>query len=290
MKTDQEYLQQLHVVHQRIKSFLGMQIQPVIAIMTGTSGPRGLIEMLEDREEKSYESLGLFSPSAVGHEGVMYSGILCGLKVVVCAGRVHYFEGYSMNEVTLMARALGMYGIEQFILTNAAGILKKGMSNMSVGSIALIHDHIDMMGDNPLRGFDALKVGLGKPFTDMTQVYSHEWINHMNRIESLPSAIYMAVCGPKFETPSEIEMFSKTSASLIGMSTVPESCAIRQFGGNVIAFSVATNYGAGISPNIISHGENLDVIKSADKKLTALIADFVKSFIKSPNEAPVFDT
>ncbi len=216
---------------------------------------------------------GFQKPGVAGHPGhllIIRSGDSC---FVALAGRCHYYEGFSLPEVVFPVRVLASWGVANFILTNAAGGIR---ATLTPGSLMLVSDHINFMGDNPLR---ALHVpDLGERFPDLTQAYSsslrrlaHESAARLHL--KLEEGVYLAVTGPQYETPAEIRMFAKLGADAIGMSTVPEVIALTQMGCKVLAVSVVTNLAAGVSPNPLSHLEVLTTATTAADSLGKLILD-----------------
>lgn len=201
-----------------------------------------------------------------GHAGWIVFGEISGVSVAVQQGRFHYYEGYDMEQVMLPVRAFGLMGVKNLILTNAAGSLDP---DMQPGSLMLITDHINCIGENPLRGENDER--LGPRFPDMTTVYDREFEQiateeaaaiARERFESgadktdtdfLHRGIYCALSGPTYETPAEIRMYRQLGADAVGMSTVPESIAACHMGMRVLAISCITNFAAGMTDSPLDH-------------------------------------
>jgi purine-nucleoside phosphorylase len=192
-------------------------------------------------------------------------------------GRVHYYEGYSPQQVTFPMRVLGRLGIETAILTNAAGGINP---NYQIGQLVLLADHINMLGFNPLIGPNEARFGDGKKtglrFFDMTEAYSVELRGLAQRAAqseggALHEGVYLATSGPSFETPAEIRAFRALGADLVGMSTVPETIVARHMGIRVLGISCVTNLAAGMSATHLSHEEVFETGKRVQHQLTRLL-------------------
>jgi purine-nucleoside phosphorylase len=173
-------------------------------------------------------------------------------------GRVHYYEGYTLEEVTFPIRTFKVLGIKTVILTNASGGINVEFTQ---GALMVISDHLNLMGVNPLRGPNDER--FGPRFPDMTEVYSRELQEiaveeaHSMGIE-LRRGIYAALSGPSYETPAEIHMFRTFGADAVGMSTVPEAIVARHSGMEVLGISCITNMAAGITDQPINHEEVME--------------------------------
>ena len=245
---------------------------PRVAIVLG-SGLGGVAEAVTGSIAIPYQDVPHFVRSTVaGHSGRLMMGSCGGIDVAVMNGRFHYYEGYSLEEVTLPIRAFALMGIRTVVLTNAAG---SASSHLTPGSLMMITDHINLMGDNPLRGPNDDR--FGPRFPDMTLVYAESYIglaHEAARELGLPLAegVYVGLRGPTYETPAEVRMLRHLGADAIGMSTVPEAIVARHCGMNVLAFSCITNYGAGFAHDEgINHDDVLDTGRIAGKKLAQLI-------------------
>jgi purine-nucleoside phosphorylase len=219
-----------------------------------------------------YEQIPHFARSTVeGHAGQLVLGEIGGVHVAVQQGRFHYYEGYDMQQVMFPMRAFGRMGVENVILTNAAGSLEP---EYSPGSLMLITDHMNCMGVNPLRGPNDARFGVR--FPDMTQVYDRDLqliaadeaqaITHERfekgldekKTDLLHRGVYCALSGPTYETPSEVRMYRVLGANAVGMSTVPEAIAARHQGMKVLGISCITNYAAGMTDEGINHDEVME--------------------------------
>jgi len=226
-----------------------------------------------------YESIPHFPKSTVeGHSGRLVAGILGGAPVVVMQGRVHFYEGYSAQEVTFPMRVMGALGVRAVILTNAAGGIAEGYR---IGQLVVIADHINMMGWNPLAGPNEPRFAFDRPncglrFCDMSEAYSKRLRQVAIQAaelegEKLEEGVYVGVSGPSFETPAEIRAFRTLGATLVGMSTVPETIVARHMGIEVLGLSCVTNLAAGLSPTPLSHSEVFEAGKLVERKLAELL-------------------
>ncbi len=196
-----------------------------------------------------------------GHFGRFVFGYLGDKRVVCMQGRLHFYEGYTMQQLTLPIRVMHQLGVKTLFLTNAAGGIDP---SYTPGDLMLIYDHINFLGTNPLIGIEADEA---VRFPDMTEVYDksmrrkiREWAQDQDL--SLQEGVYLATTGPSFETPAEIRAFSSLGADAVGMSTVPEAIVARQLGMRVIGISCITNAAAGISTGLLTHTE---VKETADR-------------------------
>jgi purine-nucleoside phosphorylase len=244
-------------------------LRPTLAIVLG-SGFHHVLTALDVDEKISYAKIpGFPVPSVSGHAGELYFGRLGGTPVVVLSGRAHFYEGHPMERVTFAVRALAEYGIRDLLLTNAAGGINPRFRR---GDFMVLTDHINLMGTNPLRG--------ASNFVDLTRVYDARLGALLVRAGKschlqLRRGVYLAVCGPSYETPAEIRAFGRLGADAVGMSTVPEAVVARQCGLNVAAISCITNLAAGISKEKLSHAEVLETaekVKTLAAKLLEIFA------------------
>ena len=236
------------------------------------SGLGAFADGLENSVRIPYEQIPHFAVSTVeGHAGQLVLGEINGNSIAVQQGRFHYYEGYDMQQVMFPMRTFGRMGIQNVILTNAAGSLD---TEMNPGSLMLISDHINMMGVNPLRGPNDER--FGPRFPDMTEVYDKDFqrIASEEAVEIakerfdkgldaeltdfLHRGVYCALSGPTYETPTEIHLYRLLGADAVGMSTVPEAIAARHQGMKVLGISCITNFGAGMTEEPINHGEVME--------------------------------
>jgi purine-nucleoside phosphorylase len=259
----------------RLKRLSGLR--PTLAIVLGSGFDHTLSE-LRVQAEVSYAKLPGFPPTGVsGHAGKLLIGHLGGTPVMVLSGRAHYYEGHPMTQVTFAVRALAACGIRDLLLTNAAGGVNPGFRP---GDFMVLMDHINMMGVNPLRGGPV--PGLPR-FVDLTCAYDLG-LRGLLRCAGkecgvkLRTGVYLAVCGPSYETPAEIRAFARLGADAVGMSTVPEVVVARQCGLKVAAVSCITNLAAGRSRGILSHAEVLETADRVRNVATQLLKNFAKHY------------
>jgi purine-nucleoside phosphorylase len=251
------------------------RLRPRIAVILG-SGLGAFAEDLAAVTRMDFARIPGFPPSTVeGHAGRLVVGRAGAIPVAALAGRLHYYEGYSMDEVTFPVHVLGRMGIRALVITNAAGGIS---SDYRRGALVLIRDHINLQGTNPLIGHNDARFGLR--FPDMTHAYS-ERLRRIAGDEAarqgmkLPEGIYAAVTGPSFETPAEIRALRLLGADLVGMSTVPEVIVARQMGLEVLGISCVTNLAAGILDQPITHEEVLETGQRVRQEFTALLRGIV---------------
>ena len=249
---------------------------PTIAIMLG-SGLGGIADRLEGAEAIPYAHLpGFPRPSVEGHAGRLVVGRCGGVPVAGLQGRVHVFEGQGTAALASMIRTLAVLGTRLLILTNASGAIDPAIAP---GSIAVITDHINMLGTNPLTGPN--DDDCGPRFPDMTAVYDPEMIAVVRGFGShLVKGVYLATPGPSFETPAEIRAFRALGADLVGMSTVPEAILARHAGLRVLGLSIVTNRAAGLADQPLSHAETLAVAGKAAGALERLLVDAMKELAR----------
>ena len=228
---------------------------PEIAIVLG-SGLGDFAEKVEIEYALPYSEIDGFPVSTIsGHAGQFLFGRIGGKKVVLMQGRVHYYEGYSIQDVVLPIRVMKLLGAEKLLLTNAAGGINTAFSQ---GSLMLLTDHISQFVPSPLTGENI--DDLGVRFPDMTEVYSvilrEKALSAAAELGiDLKSGVYVQAPGPNYETPAEIRMFSAVGADAVGMSTVCEAMAARHMQMQVCGISCITNMAAGISETALSHEE-----------------------------------
>ncbi len=252
---------------------------PRAAIVLG-SGLGGVADAITDAVEIPYDEIPHFVRSTVeGHAGKLILGSLSGVDVAVMKGRFHFYEGYTMEETTLPVRVFSLMGIKTIVLTNAAG---GTAPHLSPGSLMLITDHINMMGDNPLRGPNDNR--FGPRFPDMTAVYTPAYIEIAKTVAremslDLSEGVYLGLRGPSYETPAEVRMYAKLGGDALGMSTVAEVTVARHCGMKVLAISCITNVAAGLTRNEINHQEVMDVGARAGRQLGELILRVVPRLV-----------
>jgi len=221
-----------------------------------------------------YAEIPHFPQSTVeGHSGRIVAGLLAGVPAIVMQGRVHFYEGYTPLEVTFPMRVLGALGIRAVLLTNAAGGIHE---SYRIGQLVALRDHINLMGFNPLLGPNEPRFGFqpgsGLRFFDMTEAYSRR-LRALARAAAtseafpLEEGVYLAVSGPSFETPAEIRAFRSLGATLVGMSTVPETIVARHMGIEVLGISCVANLAAGLGATPLSHEEVFAAGRQVEQRL-----------------------
>lgn len=248
-----------------------IKIQPAIALVLG-SGLGGFADDLSDRTVISYSQIPHFPlTSAIGHAGNLVIGTMSDVPVAAMQGRVHYYEGHSLQLVTFPMRVFFRLGIKAVLLTNAAGGIG---AQLKQGCLVVLKDHINLLGSNPLMGPNDDRFGLR--FIDMTEAYAPDYRRmamEEGRRQGIDifEGVYAAVTGPSFETPAEIRFLRTIGADTVGMSTVPEVIVARHCRMKVLAISCVTNMAAGISSQPITHEEVLETGERVRGQFVALL-------------------
>jgi purine-nucleoside phosphorylase len=251
--------------------------RPVLGIVLG-SGLGNFATQVESATTIDYGEIPGWPLSTVeGHSGKLVLGTVGGVNVAVMQGRVHAYEGYSMNEVTFPTRVLGLLGCRGLIVTNAAGGIN---TSYGEGTLVAISDHINLTGTNAAAGPNeprfGLREGTGYRFFDMTVAYSKR-LRKLAHAEAdkqripLPEGVYIAVLGPSYETPAEIRAFRTLGADLVGMSTVHEVIVARHMGMEVLGISLVTNMAAGVVDRVIHHEEVMEIGRRVEGQFTSLV-------------------
>jgi len=260
-------------------SYINTQLTstPTKAIILGT-GLGSLADNLTEVASLNYADIPHFVANTVdSHDGKLLCGKLNGQDVIVLQGRFHYYEGYSMSEVTFPVRVLGKLGIEELIITNASGSLNP---EIKTGDIIAVNDHISMFGSNPLRGITDPR--LGERFPDMTHTYDKTLLRKIVEIASrlnipLRNGVYIYVEGPSLETPAEHTLLKLVGADIVGMSTVPEVIVAKQCGIKVCVLSCVTNEClSDEGPKETSLEEVIEAAKIAAPKIAAILTNLVQ--------------
>ncbi len=248
-----------------------------IAIILGT-GLGGLVNDIKIKRKINYRDIPNFPVSTVaGHNGELIIGLLSGKPVLAMQGRFHYYEGYSLKEVTFPVRVMHEMGINTLFVSNASGGLNPGFK---VGDIMMINDHINMFGSSPLIGPNLDE--LGPRFPDMINAYDPllrkkaQQIAGAHGIE-LKEGIYVGVSGPTYETPAEYKMYRLLGGDAIGMSTVPEVIVARHMRMRVFGISVITDSGVPGQIVEVTHEKVQDVAKKAESKVSLIIKELIAS-------------
>lgn len=213
-----------------------------------------------------------------GHKGALVFGTIGTKKVVAMQGRFHYYEGYSMKEVTLPVRVMKFLGVEKLIVSNASGGVNP---NYNVGDVVLIKDHVNMMPEHPLRGKNDER--FGPRFVNMSEPYSRKMMDKAKELAQklnieIKDGVYLGLQGPTFETLAEYKMVKNIGADCVGMSTVPEVIVARHMEMETFGLSVITDMGDEDSIETISHDEVLEAAKSAEPKVRMLIKELILGY------------
>ena len=248
---------------------------PEVAIILG-SGLGTLAESSTEDEVFGFNELPHFSSSTVeGHTGRLIIGSLSDKPVVVMQGRIHFYEGYNMQDVTYPVRLLKTLGIKHLIITSACGALNPAYKPYD---IILIKDHINLMGENPLRGMHYSQ--FGARFPDMRDLYSKEFRNKAcvaakkNKVIT-KEGVYLAVSGPTYETPAETRAYRRLGGDLIGMSVVPEAVAAKQMGIEVAGISYISNTAKTSAKKMITHEDVIKAGAVVSGKIGKILADLI---------------
>jgi len=249
---------------------------PDVAIVLG-SGLGEFADGLLDVITTPYAEIPNWPASKViGHAGKLVTGTLAGKRVAALSGRAHFYEGHDLRTVTFATRVLGLVGVKQVILTNAAGGINV---SFTPGTLMVIDDHINLVGSNPLIG--ANEDRFGPRFPDMTDVYSA-------RLRAIADAaatargikvehgIYVALHGPSYETPAEIRFLRAIGADAVGMSTAPEAIVARHMGMEVLGISCITNPAAGVLPEPLRHDEVMEVARRVRGEFSSLLEGIIE--------------
>jgi len=249
---------------------------PEIGIILGS----GLGSLARDIEQKfviDYSNIPYFPVSTVeGHDGHLIFGYISGKRVIAMKGRFHYYEGYSMQEVTFPVRVMKFLGIKMLIVSNASGGVNP---NFKVSDIMLIKDHINFFPEHPLRGKNYEE--LGPRFLDMSEAYNINFRNLFKQIAqeegiALQEGVYVGLQGPTYETPAEYGMVRILGGDAVGMSTVPEVIVARHIGLPVLGISVITDLGGPDIKVSVSHEEVIQAASKAEPNIRKLVVKFIK--------------
>ena len=252
-------------------------LKPRLGIILGT-GLGSLSEEIEVDREFVYGLLPYFCASTVvSHRGKLILGTLHGVPVVAMSGRLHYYEGFSMQQLTFPVRVMAALGIEKLVISNASGSVNPGVD---AGDVIFLRDHINMQPENPLRGPNDTR--LGPRFPDMLHAYDRDlnkWAIERVAEHGLKGheGVYLALAGPNLETPAEYKMANVIGADCIGMSTVPEVLVARHCGLPVFVISVVSNKCfpiAEIQPTTVQ--DVIETVQAVEPKLRGFVKDLVQ--------------
>ena len=267
---DERYYWNAMEALQYIRSVAG-DFQPKTAVVLGSGLGRIADEVRDPLVINTKDIPHWPQSTAPGHAGQLVLGRLEGRPVAVCKGRVHYYEGYDMRTVTFPTRVLGMWGVHQYIGTNAAG----GVDYcLKPGDIVLVQDHINFMGFNPLIGPTEPRWNVR--FPDMTRVYSRRLLDLSERAAlsagiNVVRGVYIAFSGPSYETPAEVRMARLLGATVVGMSTVPEITIASAMGMETAAISCVANHAAGMKEGDLTEDDILAAMQGASGRIGTLI-------------------
>ena len=260
-----------------------IQSTPRIGVVLG-SGLGAFADTLDHLVKLPYAQLPHLPGSRVpGHSGNLCFGEANGVPIVCMQGRVHFYEGHSIESVVHGARTMARLGVERVLLTNAAGGIEP---SWSPGDLMIITDHLNLMGASPLTGPN--EDSFGVRFPDMTEAYDVTLRERLNEVGaaagiSLRAGVYAALTGPSYETPAEVRMLRILGAQAVGMSTVPEVIALRHMGVKVAALSCITNLAAGITKATLNHAEVEDVARTRRDALLTLITGWIREVARLPS-------
>ncbi len=244
---------------------------PAIGLILG-SGLGDFADTLQDAVSIPFSQIPDFPQATVqGHVGAFVFGSCQGKSVVCLQGRLHFYEGHSMADLTLPVRIMALLGVKQLILTNAAGGVNY---HFNPGDLMLISDHINYSGANPLVGPEQPE--FGPRFPDVTDLYCRSLREQVRAAAALrgivlQQGVYMMFSGPNYETPAEVRMARIVGADAVGMSTVPEALVAAQCGIRVLGISCVTNMAAGVTGQPLSHQEVMDIAAQVHDKFHALV-------------------
>lgn len=266
-------LQQIQETASYIRS--RMTTSPETAIILGT-GLGNLAENISDKTEIPYEEIPHFPVSTVeGHSGKLIFGRLGNKEILAMKGRFHFYEGYSMKEVTYPIRVMRELGIKTLFVSNAAGGTNP---EFEIGDLMIISDHINLFPEHPLRGKN---IEYGPRFPDMSEAYDKKLIKRAKEIAkekgiTIREGVYLGTQGPTFETPAEYRMFYRMGADAVGMSTVPEVIVANHCGIRVFGISIITDLGIEGRIVEVSHEDVQIAADAAQPRMTELIKELIK--------------
>lgn len=254
------------------------QFTPEYGVILG-SGLGSFTDDIKVEFTLPYSSIPNFPVSTVeGHKGALVFGTIGTKKVVAMQGRFHFYEGYSMKEVTFPVRVMKYLGVQKLIVSNASGGVNDAYQ---VGSIVLIKDHINMMPEHPLHGKNDAR--FGPRFLNMSEPYSRAMITKAKELAQVlgievHDGVYLGLQGPTFETISEYRMVKILGADCVGMSTVPEVIVACHMAMETFGISVITDMGNEDNIETVSHAEVLEAARKAEPKVRTLIKELIQSY------------
>lgn len=267
-------LDKLQQAYSHIKNHSALE--PKIAVTLG-SGLSGFGSHMQIETEIPYSSIPHFVPPSVdGHPGSLLLGTVQNVPVAVLQGRIHYYEGHTLEQVTFATRLMNQLRAKLLVLTNAAGGINP---KMKPGDLMIIRDHINLTGQNPLRGPNVAE--LGPRFPDMSEPYSQKFSDLLARIctnkkVSFLEGVYCGVLGPCYETAAEVRFLQKIGGDAVGMSTVPETIVARHMNLETVGISCITNLATGLSSQEVTHEEVKEVAARVEQDFAAVLVEFIR--------------
>ncbi len=254
-----------------VKNQINSDELPNTGIILG-SGLSGFENILKKKLEIKYSDIpGFMRSTAPGHAGKLILGNHEGKNLIIMSGRFHYYEGYSMQEITIPVKMMTLLGIKRLIITNACGGVNK---NFKAGDLMLIEDHINLSGNNPLIGpnYDSI----GPRFPDMTNMYSPILIDRVSKEAAMQNiylqrGVYAFMTGPSYETPAEVRMIRTLGGDACGMSSVPEAIVAKHAGIEIIGISCITNMAAGIIDKPLDGDDVIEAGKKSMKDFSKVV-------------------
>lgn len=255
-----------------------IKYKPEIAIILG-SGLGDFVNSIKDKYEINYSDIpGFVTTTAIGHVGKFILGDIEGKKIIAMQGRFHLYEGYDVSQVVFPIRVLKLLGVNNLLITNAAGAANR---EFSAGDLMIIEDHISLFCPSPLRGANIEH--LGCRFPDMSSVYDKDLIvlaesSAKKLKQNIRKGVYIYTKGPMFETPAEIRICQLFSADAVGMSTVPETIVARHMGMRILGLSLISNMAAGILIQPLTSEEVFETASKASKRFSTLLEQIIKDW------------
>lgn len=250
-------------------------LQPKTAVVLG-SGLGSFVNAIKIEKTIPFDAIPNFGKATVdGHKGQFVFGTLNGTPLAILQGRLHYYEGHSIQDVVFPIRIFAGLGIQNLVLTNSAGGLNP---QMSPGDFMVVEDHINLMGINPLHGPNVKE--WGPRFPDMSEAYNKGLREKLeqslvkNKVKFF-KGVYCAVSGPSYETPAEVRYLHQIGGSAVGMSTAPETIVGNHMGLKVCCLSCITNKAAGLSSHQLSHEEVTDTTRKVEATFGKVLTDFI---------------
>jgi purine-nucleoside phosphorylase len=275
---------QLSEAVSHIRSQCGLK--PRLGLILG-SGLGEFVDSIQVEWSSEYSRIPYFGSTSIeGHKGRLILGHVEGVPVIAMQGRLHMYEGHSISDVVFPTRTMAMLGIEALLVTNAAGGLSK---KMKCGDFMAITDHINLMGDNPLKGRHMEH--LGPRFPDMTEAYDRALAKLSKESAKkiglrIHEGVYVGLPGPTYETPAEVRYLQKIGGTAVGMSTVPEVIAANHLGVRVCGVSCITNLAAGLSKYRLSHKDVTETAKTVEEKFKKFVTLLVKRIAENLDGNP----